>query len=69
MAGRKYGIKKLNNVVKSAQIKSVFIFFIFFLFSSYEADLFLWFLFLTVSSRIRVWGGGEWACETQRRRR
>lgn len=58
MAGRKYGIKKkthLNNAVKSAQIRSVFIFFSFFIVWG-RPFFFLVFLFLTVSSRIRVRG-------------
>lgn len=68
MAGRKYGIKKQNNAVKSAQIRSVFIFFSFF-HHMRQTFFFCLFLFLTVSSRIRVWGGGEWVREKQRRRR
>lgn len=62
--------KKTKQCRQKCSNKECFHFFHFFLFfSSYEADLFLWFFFLTVSSRIRVWGGGEWVCETQRRRR
>ncbi len=55
--------KKQKNAVKSAQIRSVFFFFSF---CHHVRQTFFFLLFLTVSSRIRVRGGGEWVCESSK---